>query len=50
MAAGSLIVLRAGGSLTGAGGEPFVLTGRSVLACTPGLKEKVLELHTPVVT
>lgn len=47
VAAGGLILRRAGGVLKGAAGEPFSLTGRSVLACTPGLEREILALHTP---
>lgn len=47
MAAGALIVNRAGGEVSGAAGDDFDLTGRSLLACTPGLKKQVLALHTP---
>lgn len=47
MAAGALIVQRAGGAMKDACGAPFVLTGRSLLACTPGLEHKLIEIHTP---
>lgn len=49
MAAGALILRSAGGALKGATGDPFSLTGRSLLACTPGLEKEMLALHTPQV-
>jgi fructose-1,6-bisphosphatase/inositol monophosphatase family enzyme len=47
MAAGAIILRRAGGVLKGAAGDAFSLTGRSLLACAPGLETEILSLHTP---
>jgi myo-inositol-1(or 4)-monophosphatase len=44
VAAGSLLVREAGGSVTGYAGEPFRLDGRRLVAANPALLERLLEV------
>jgi fructose-1,6-bisphosphatase/inositol monophosphatase family enzyme len=50
MAAGALIVERAGGVVRDATGGPLSLTGRSLLVCNDYLLDQIRELYTPPVS